>query len=215
MTPLPAPAPGPAPTGSIVLRSPATRRSSVAVIILLVLMVPLGLVALIIFLALIMDLGYIGLILALLMLLLLVLPLGLGVWATARHRGTSTTVDAHGLTLRAPGAPARTFAWEEVHGRVMVKVVTQHTPALVGSSAMGLVCIAFDGGEMPLPGTMTQAYNTHTAFQQSYQTAMRILAYDPWRQGEPLTASESTYAPWGPALYRPYPHYLHMFRSFQ
>ena len=97
----------------------------------------------------------------------------------------------------------------------MVKVVTQHTPALVGSSSMGLVCIAFDGGEMPLPGTMTQAYNTHTAFQQSYQTALRILAYDPWRQGEPLTASESTYAPWGPALYRPYPHYLHMFRSFQ
>ena len=51
--------------------------------------------------------------------------------------------------------------------------------------------------------------------QQSYVTALRVLAYDPWRQGEPLTASESTYAPWGPALYRPYPHYLHMFRSFQ
>ena len=97
----------------------------------------------------------------------------------------------------------------------MVKVVTQYTPALVGSSSMGFVCIAFDGGEMPLPGTMTQACNTHTAFQQSYQTAMRILAYDPWRQGEPLTASESTYAPWGPALYRPYPHHIHMFRSFQ
>ena len=79
MTLLSAPVPGPAPTGSIVLRSPATRRSGVAVIILLVLMAPLGLVALIMFLVLIMDLGYIGLILAFLMLLLLVLPLGLGV----------------------------------------------------------------------------------------------------------------------------------------
>ena len=59
---------------------------------------------------------------------------------------------------------------------------------------------------------MTQACNTHTAFQQSHQTAMRILAYDPWRQGEPLTASESTYAPWGPGLYRPHPY---TFQPFQ
>ena len=206
ITPLPAPPPVPTPAGSIVLRSQSTRRSSAAIVLMLLL--SLGTMAL----AMLLFFGRMGIVLVLVATPLFALPIGIGAWAIGRHRGTCTIVSAHGLTLRAPGAQARTIAWQEAHGRILVKVVTQHTPALVGSASMGFVCVAFDGGETPLPGTMIHAGNAHTAFQQSHRTALRILAYDPWRQGEPLTASESTYAPWGPGLYRPRPYTLQPFQ---
>ena len=52
--------------------------------------------------------------------------------------------------------------------------------------------------------------------QQSYVTALRVLAYDPWHQEAPLTLTEQTYTPWVPtsAYYRPYHypyHYPHPF----
>ena len=75
---------------------------------------------------------------------------------------------------------------------------------------MSLVCLKLDQEELVLPGTVVTANGSSSAVQQSYTTAMRILAYDPWGQREPLMESTNTFAPQAPqatVIYNGYPGY--------
>ena len=146
----------------------------------------------------------------------LALPLGLCIWAMTRAGTPPTVVDTQGLHLNQPGAPVRTIPWSQAHGHVAVKTVTQYAPGAVGTPSMAFVCLAFDDGEIPLPGTMLSSSTPYTISRQSYVTALRVLAYDPWHQEAPLTLTEQTYTPWVPtsAYYHPYHrpyHYPHPF----
>lgn len=124
----------------------------------------------------------------------------------ARAGTPPTVVDTQGLHLNQPGAPVRTIPWSQAHGHVAVKTVTQYAPGAVGTPSMAFVCLAFDDGEIPLPSTMLSSSTPYTISQQSYVTALRVLAYDPWHQEAPLTLTEQTYTPWVPtsAYYHPY-----------
>ncbi|AVM61751.1 hypothetical protein [Actinomyces sp. oral taxon 897] len=147
----------------------------------------------------------------------LALPLGLCIWAMTRAGTPPTVVDAQGLHLNQPGAPVQTIPWSQAHGHVAVKTVTQYVPGAVGTPSMAFVCLAFDDGEIPLPGTMLSSPTPYVISQQSYVTALRVLAYDPWHQEAPLTLTEQTYTPWVPTstyYHHPYHypyHYPHPF----
>ena len=95
-------------------------------------------------------------------------------------------------------------------GRVTVKTVNQYAPGSPGPTTMSLVCLKLDQEELVLPGTVVTANGSSSAVQQSYTTAMRILAYDPWGQREPLMESTNTFAPQAPqatVIYNGFPGY--------
>ena len=65
---------------------------------------------------------------------------------------------------------------------------------------MALVLVALDQEQIVLPGSVLNSYphSPRDIGQQTYATAMQILAYDPWGQKEPLMQSDNTFTPWMP-----------------
>ena len=146
--------------------------------------------------------------------LLLLALLGFLIWFVIwRYRSVTavrTIVDGRGLWLQQMKSSGRFIPWDNASGRVTVKTVNQYTPGSPGPTTMSLVCLKLDQEELVLPGTVVTANGSSSAVQQSYTTAMRILAYDPWGQREPLMESTNTFAPQAPqatVIYNGFPGY--------
>ena len=111
-----------------------------------------------------------------------------------------TVVDGSGLLLEQPGMRARSIPWRNAHGRITVKTVIQYVPRSATPAMMSLILVALDQEEIVLPGSVLNSYplSSRDIGQQTYATAMQILAYDPWGQKEPLMQSDNTFTPWMP-----------------
>ena len=125
-------------------------------------------------------------------------PIGYLLWRIHRASGTRTTVDDSGLLLEQPGMQTLFIPWRNAHGRITVKTVTQYVPRAATPATMSLVLVALDQEEIVLPGSVLSSYRPRNLTQRSYATAMRVLAYDPWGQKEPLMQSDNTFTPWMP-----------------
>ena len=125
-------------------------------------------------------------------------PIGYLLWRIHRVSGTRTTVDDSGLLLEQPGMQTLFIPWRNAHGRITVKTVTQYVPRAATPATMSLVLVALDQEEIVLPGSILSSYRPRNLTQRSYATAMRVLAYDPWGQREPLMQSENNFTPWMP-----------------
>ena len=130
--------------------------------------------------------------------LLILAPIGYLLWRIYRACRTRTTVDDSGLLLEQPGMRARSIPWRNAHGRIAVKTVTQYFPMAAAPATMSLILVALDQEEIVLPGSILSSYRPRNLTQRSYAIAMRILAYDPWGQREPLMQSENNFTPWMP-----------------
>ena len=139
-------------------------------------------------------------------------PIGYLLWRIHRASGTRTTVDDSGLLLEQPGMQTLFIPWRNAHGRITVKTVTQYVPRAATPATMSLVLVALDQEEIVLPGSVLNSYplSSRDIGQQTYATAMQILAYDPWGQREPLMESTNTFAPQAPqatVIYNGFPGY--------
>jgi len=130
--------------------------------------------------------------------LLILAPIGYLLWRIYRACRTRTTVDDSGLLLERPGMQTLFIPWRNAHGRIAVKTVTQYFPMAAAPATMSLILVALDQGEIVLPGSILSSYRPRNLTQRSYAIAMRILAYDPWGQREPLMQSENNFTPWMP-----------------
>ena len=130
--------------------------------------------------------------------LLILAPIGYLLWRIYRACRTRTTVDDSGLLLEQPGMQTLFIPWRNAHGRITVKTVTQYVPRAATPATMSLVLVALDQEEIVLPGSILSSYRPRNLTQRSYAIAMRILAYDPWGQREPLMQSENNFTPWMP-----------------
>ena len=130
--------------------------------------------------------------------LLSLVPIGYLLWRIYRASGTRTTVDGSGLLLEQPGMQTLFIPWRNAHGHIAVKTVTQYVPRAATPATMSLVLVALDQEEIVLPGSILSSYRPRNLTQRSYATAMRVLAYDPWGQSEPLMQSDNTFTPWMP-----------------
>ncbi|WP_315214865.1 hypothetical protein [Actinomyces dentalis] len=126
------------------------------------------------------------------------IPIGYLLWRIYRASGTRTTVDGSGLLLEQPGMQTLFIPWRNAHGHIAVKTVTQYVPRAATPATMSLVLVALDQEEIVLPGSILSSYRPRNLTQRSYATAMRVLAYDPWGQREPLMQSDNTFTPWMP-----------------
>lgn len=126
------------------------------------------------------------------------IPIGYLLWRIYRASGTRTTVDGSGLLLEQPGMQTLFIPWRNAHGHIAVKTVTQYVPRAATPATMSLVLVALDQEEIVLPGSILSSYRPRNLTQRSYATAMRVLAYDPWGQSEPLMQSDNTFTPWIP-----------------
>ena len=122
------------------------------------------------------------------------------VWLIRKEQGTRTVVDSSGLLLEKPGAQALFIPWQNAHGHITVKTVSQYVPGTSTPAMMSLILVVFDQEEIVLPGSVLNSYplSSRAIGQQSYATAMQILAYDPWGQKEPLMQSDNTFTPYMP-----------------
>ena len=122
------------------------------------------------------------------------------VWLIRKEQGTRTVVDNSGLLLEKPGAQARFIPWQNAHGHITVKTVSQYVPGTSTPAMMSLILVALDQEEIVLPGSVLNSYplSSRDIGQQTYATAMQILAYDPWGQKEPLMQSDNTFTPYMP-----------------
>ena len=127
-------------------------------------------------------------------------PIGYLLWRIYRASGTRTTVDKNGLLLEQPGMQTLSIAWRNAHGRITVKTVSQYISGSSTPAMMSLILVALDQEEIVLPGSVLNSYplSSRAIGQQTYATAMQILAYDPWGQKEPLMQSDNTFTPWMP-----------------
>ena len=127
-------------------------------------------------------------------------PIGYLLWRIYRASGTRTTVDKNGLLLEQPGMQTLFIPWRNAHGRITVKTVIQYVPRSATPAMMSLILVALDQEQIVLPGSVlnSQPNSSRDIAQQSYATAMQILAYDPWGQKEPLMQSDNTFTPWMP-----------------
>ena len=132
--------------------------------------------------------------------LLSLVPIGYLLWRIYRTSGTRTTVDGSGLLLEQPGMQTLFIPWRNAHGHIAVKTVTQYVPRAATPATMSLVLVALDQEQVVLPGSVlnSQPNSSRDIAQQSYATAMQILAYDPWGQSEPLMQSENNFTPYAP-----------------
>lgn len=75
-----------------------------------------------------------------------------------------------------------------------------YVPGTSTPAMMSLILVALDQEEIVLPGSVLNSYphSSRDIAQQSYATAMQILAYDPRGQKEPLMQSENTFTPYVP-----------------
>lgn len=132
------------------------------------------------------------------------------IWRYRSVTAVRTIVDGRGLWLQQMKSSGRFIPWDNASGRVAVKTVNQYTPGSPAPTTMSLVCLKLDQEELVLPGTVVTANGSSSAVQQSYTTAMQILAYDPWEQHEPLMESTNTFAPQAPqttVIYNGFPGY--------
>ena len=127
-------------------------------------------------------------------------PIGYLLWRIYRASGTRTTVDKNGLLLEQPGMQTLFIPWQNAHGHITVKTVSQYVPGTSTPAMMSLILVALDQEEIVLPGSVLNSYplSSRDIGQQTYATAMQILAYDPWGQKEPLMQSDNTFTPWMP-----------------
>ena len=111
-----------------------------------------------------------------------------------------TVVDGSGLLLEQPGMRARFIPWQDAHGHITVKTVSQYISGTSTPAMMSLILVALDQEEIVLPGSVLNSYplSSRDIGQQTYATAMQILAYDPWGQKEPLVQSDNTFTPYMP-----------------
>jgi len=111
-----------------------------------------------------------------------------------------TVVDGSGLLLEQPGMRARFIPWQDAHGHIAVKTVSQYISGTSTPAMMSLILVALDQEQVVLPGSVlnSQPNSSRDIAQQSYATAMQILAYDPWGQSEPLMQSENNFTPYAP-----------------
>ena len=134
------------------------------------------------------------------------------VWLIRKEQGTRTVVDGSGLLLEKPGMQALFIPWQNAHGHITVKTVSQYVPGTSTPAMMSLILVALDQEEIVLPGSILSSYRPRNLTQRSYATAMRILAYDPWGQREPLMQSENNFTPYAPRnMYAP--HNMYMFQN--
>ena len=109
-----------------------------------------------------------------------------------------TVVDGSGLLLEQPGMRARFIPWQDAHGHIAVKTVSQYISGTSTPAMMSLILVALDQEQIVLPGSILSSYRPRNITQRSYATAVQILAYDPWGQKEPLMQSDNTFTPWMP-----------------
>lgn len=122
------------------------------------------------------------------------------VWLIRKEQGTRTVVDGNGLLLEQPGMSTLFIPWQNAHGRITVKTVSQYVPGTSTPAMMSLILVALDQEEIVLPGSVLNSYphSSRAIGQQTYATAMQILAYDPWGQKEPLMQSDNAFTPYMP-----------------
>ena len=132
--------------------------------------------------------------------LLILAPIGYLLWRIYRACRTRTTVDDSGLLLEQPGMQTLFIPWRNAHGRIAVKTVSQYISGTSTPAMMSLILVTLDQEQIVLPGSVlnSQPNSSRDIAQQSYATAMQILAYDPWGQKEPLMQSENNFTPWMP-----------------
>ena len=132
--------------------------------------------------------------------LLILAPIGYLLWRIYRACRTRTTVDDSGLLLEQPGMQTLFIPWRNAHGRIAVKTVSQYISGTSTPAMMSLILVTLDQEQIVLPGSVlnSQPNSSRDIAQQSYATAMQILAYDPWEQKEPLMQSENNFTPWMP-----------------
>lgn len=109
--------------------------------------------------------------------------------------GTCTVVDARGLELRQSGQFSRFIPWEEAHGRITVKTVTEYAPG--GSATMGMVVVGLDHEQVVLPGTLMSVHGQNAVEREVRRIAAQILSFDPWGQTSPLMDQDQTFHPLG------------------
>ena len=110
--------------------------------------------------------------------------------------GTRTVVDARGLELRQSGQLSRFIPWEEAHGRITVKTVTEYAPR--GSATMGMVVVGLDHEQVVLPGTLMSAQHGQNAVEREVcRIAAQVLVFDPWGQASPLMDQDQSFHPLG------------------
>ena len=189
------PAPAPVPSGRLVLRSRAdvwrygccTAVASVLISVFLVLNITMARSAL-----------RRGLINAMPLCLTVVTLLCLAAIFVVRGFtviGTCTVVDARGLELRRSGRLSRFIPWEEAHGRITVKTVTEYSPR--GSATMGMVAVGLDHEQVVLPGTLMRVRGQNFIEREVRRIAAQILAFDPWGQASPLVDQDQSFHPLG------------------
>lgn len=109
--------------------------------------------------------------------------------------GTCTVVDARGLELRQSGRLSRFIPWEEAHGRITVKTVTEYSPR--GSATMGMVAVGLDHEQVVLPGTLMRVRGQNFIEREVRGIAAQILSFDPWGQTSPLVDQDQSFHPLG------------------
>lgn len=109
--------------------------------------------------------------------------------------GTCTVVDARGLELRRSGRLSRFIPWEEAHGRITVKTVTEYAPR--GSATMGMVAVGLDHEQVVLPGTLMRVRGQNFIEREVRRIAGQILSFDPWGQASPLVDQDQSFHPLG------------------
>lgn len=109
--------------------------------------------------------------------------------------GTCTVVDARGLELRQSRRLSRFIPWEEAHGRITVKTVTEYSPR--GSATMGMVAVGLDHEQVVLPGTLMRVRGQNFIEREVRGIAAQILSFDPWGQTSPLVDQDQSFHPLG------------------
>ena len=183
------PAPAPVPSGRLVLRSRADvwRYGCGTAIVIVLIPIPITVSVLV------RDFGgwsLLGLI-CIMLLCIVVMIVARGVTVI----GTRTVVDARGLELRRSGRLSRFIPWEEAHGRITVKTVTEYAPR--GSATMGMVAVGLDHEQVVLPGTLMRVRGQNFIEREVRRTAGQILAFDPWGQASPLVDQDQSFHPLG------------------
>ena len=185
------PAPAPVPSGRLVLRSRADVWRygcyTAAAIVLAPVAVPLGIIILA---PAISEHFLLGLI-CIMLLCLVVMIVARGFMVI----GTRTVVDARGLELRQSGQLSRFIPWEEAHGRITVKTVTEYAPR--GSATMGMVAVGLDHEQVVLPGTLMSVRGQNFIEREVRRIAAQILVFDPWGQTSPLVDQDQSFHPLG------------------
>ena len=185
------PAPAPVPSGRLVLRSRADVWRygcyTAAAIVLAPVAVPLG----IIILAPAISGPFLLGLICIMLLCLVVMIVARGFMVI----GTRTVVDARGLELRQSGQLSRFIPWEEAHGRITVKTVTEYSPR--DSATMGMVAVSLDHEQVVLPGTLMSVRGQNFIEREVRRIAAQILAFDPWGQASPLVDQDQSFHPLG------------------